>query len=357
MVTTSKVISKMSSPLVLLLLAALLAGGVAWLAYFYLQQREESIKSEIMASSQKKATPKVAVVVSKVDAAVGTVLNGQTFVSRSIDDDLVHPDVVLAADFPSLEGQKLARAVLRGRPVRLSDLQVPAVNDVAAVVPPGRRALTISIDNNNSIAQTLRPNHRVDIFLMSKAPKPELGMGELDDKALEQTSLFMQNVVVLATGKEFVDVNAPSERTAQMVRPGEVQGASQQDKNYDSITLLVTPAEAARLLVGQKMGSYGVVLRGKQDQEPLAMLSLRAGDLMPGVRRRAELESIEFIVGGRGDKLLSKLPTAARTPLANDHRIVAAPADVSAALASNAGHTAVRAGEPMLANQPIPALR
>lgn len=311
MATTSKILSKMSSPLVLLLLAALLAGAVAWLAYVYLQQREESIKTEIMASSRKKATPKVSVVVPMSDAAVGTVLNGQTFVSRSIDDDLVYPDAVLAADFPSLEGQKLARAVLRGRPVRLSDLQVPAVNDVAEVVPLGRRALTIAIDNNNSIAQTLRPNHRVDIFLMSKAPKPELGMGEVDDKALEQASLFMQNVVVLATGQEFVDVNAPKEKTAQMVRPGEVEGASQEAKSYDSITLLVTPGEAARLLIGQRMGSYGVVLRGKQDQEPLAMQPLRAGDLMPGVRRRAELQSIEFIVGGRGDKLLSKLPSAA----------------------------------------------
>ena len=231
MATTSKIISKMSSPLVLLLLAALLAGGVAWLAYLYLQQREESIKTEIMASSRKKATPKVSVVVPNGDAAVGTVLNGQRFVSRSIDDDLVYPDAILAADFPQMEGQKLARPVLRGRPVRLSDLQVPVVNDVAAVVPAGRRAMTIDIDNINSIAQTLRPNHRVDIFLMSKAPKLEVGLGDMDEKAREQTSVFMQNVLILATGREFVDVNAPRERTEKMVRPGEVEGASPPNKN------------------------------------------------------------------------------------------------------------------------------
>ncbi len=354
MATNPKLLSKLSSPLVLLVFAALLAGGVSWLAYIYLQQREQSIKNELTAQNKRKESVLVSVVVPKVDAAINTVFNGQIFVSRSIEEDLVYPDTILAKDFPAMEGQKLARAVLRGRPVRLSDLQVPEVNDVASVVPTGSRAMTIEIVNLNSIAQTLRPNHRVDIFLMSKAPKPEKGQIEVDEKTLEQASLFMQNLVILATGQQFMDVSAPNDRNAQMTRPGEVAGANIKDKSFDSVTLLVSPKEAARLLVGQKMGTYRVVLRGTKDSEPLSLATLRSGDLMPGMQKRRDA-SIEFISGGKGDKMVSKLPSAALPELAAVSRASLMsmgqlnPADVAQTARSGAAGNA--------AEQPIPALR
>jgi pilus assembly protein CpaB len=308
MALNSKLLSKLTSPLALLLFAALLAGGVAWVAQVYLKQREEAIKNELVAGNRKKQTPKVSVIVPKADAGLHTVLNTQMFVSRTIEEDLAYPDAIKASDFPAVEGQKLARPVLRGRPVRLSDLQVPEVRDVAAVVPAGRRAMTIDIDNLNSIAQTLRPNHRVDVFLMSKAPKDKVPGA--DDKPLEQATLFMQNMVILATGKEFADVTGDTDRSSQMVRPGEVQGASERDKNFSTVTLLVTPAEAARLLLGQKMGSYRVVLRGQKDLDPLHLPTVHAGDLMPRSADRPDRPAIEMIVGGRGEQTVSRLPVS-----------------------------------------------
>lgn len=307
MANNSKIAAKLSSPLALLLMAAVLAGGVAWLAYYYLQQREETMKQELAVKSQKKATPKVSVVVPKIDAGVNTVLNENNFVARKIEEDLVYPDTLLAANFNAMIGQKLARPVLSGRPVRLTDLQLPEVNDVSTILPQGTRAMTIDIDNLNSIAQTLRPNHHVDIFLLSKAPKPSNPGEEVDEKSLEQVSLFMQDMVVLATGKEFQDVSTAPDQSAKMVRPGEVEGA--REKGFDSITLLVKPEEAARLLVGQKMGTYRVVLRGNKDRDALAMKPVRAGDINPSAKSKLSRDAgIEFIVGGRGDKIVSQLP-------------------------------------------------
>lgn len=307
MATTHKLYARLSSPLALLLLATALAAGVTLLAYFYLQKKEETMKQELSAKSRARNTPKVNVVVPKQDAGVNTVMNGSAFVSRPVEDDLVYPDTILARDFPSMEGLRLARPVLRGRPVRLSDLQQPEVNDVAAILPSGTRAMTIEIDNLNSIAQTLRPHHRVDVFLLSKAPRPAPSQGGAppDDKALEQASLFMQDLVVLATGKEFQDVShTPVEQSNKMARPGEVEGA--RDTGFDSITLLVKPQEAAKLMVGQKLGTFRVVLRGKNDRDVLAMRPLTGGQLMPSTQRGRDA-GIEFIVGGRGQNIVSSL--------------------------------------------------
>lgn len=330
-----KIIGKLTSPLVLLLLAALLAGGVAWVAYAYLQQREAVIKNELTAKSRQKETPRVSVVVPKADAAIHTVLNNNSFVSRSVDEDLVYPDAIRASDFPSIEGQKLARPVLRGRPVRLSDLQVPEINDVAAVVPAGRRAMTIDIDNLNSIAQTLRPNHHVDIFLVSKAPKSEGHQGEADDRLREQASLFMQNMVVLATGKEFADVSGNGERLSSMVRPGEVAGAGDRERNFNSITLLVSPQEAARLLVGQKLGSFRLMLRGQKDQDPLQLATTLGADVLPREAHKGSAQSVDMIVGGRGANMVTKLPgsfVASASPAASMPGFAALPSQDSVAL-------------------------
>jgi pilus assembly protein CpaB len=306
----SNITAKLSRPGTLLLFATALAAGVAGLAYMYLQQREETMKDEIAASTRARQAPRVAVVVPRNDVGPNTVLNNTVFVSRKIDADLVYPDTLLARDFASMEGLRLARPVLGGRPVRMSDLVQPDVNDVAAILPAGMRAVTIPIDNLNSIAQTLRPLHRVDIFLLSNAPAAPGAPDGSADRPREQATLFMQNMLILATGQEFRDARYQGAESSRMARPGEVEGA--REKGFDSVTLLVKPAEAARLLIGQKMGTYRVALRGAKDSDLLSMKPLLASELLPGVRTRDA--GIEFIVGGRGGQILSRLPVPASQP-------------------------------------------
>lgn len=231
MAISHNIAARLTSPAALLLLAAAMALGVSTVAYSYLEQREEAIRAQVQADAQSRVTPKVEVVVPVVDVAVNTVLNTSRFVSRPVDADLVYPDTLHVKDFPAVEGGRLARPVLRGRPVRMSDLQPPEVRDVAAVLPSGKRALTIDIDNVNSIAQNLRPLHRVDIFLLSRAPRGSVGDTIGDEKALEQASLFMQNMTVIATGKEFRDAGAP--HAAAMAQEGDAD--ERRERSFDTV--------------------------------------------------------------------------------------------------------------------------
>lgn len=299
----SKLSARLKSPWVLLLGATLLAGLVAYMAYAYLQKREARIKQEIAEKTAKSRGPKTAVAVPKMDAPVGIVVDTGVFVAREIDSDLVYSDVVKVSDFDSVKGQKLARAVQKGRPLRLSDLQAPEVRDVSHIVPVGSRAITIQIDDINSIAQTLRPGHRVDVFLLSKLEKGE-GV-HVPDAALNQVSLFMQNVAVMATGKEFQSLDKEQlERVQQMKRPGEVRAGAD---NYATVTLLVSPTEAERLLVGQKLGTFRVVLRGHTDEDTIKIGPMTGGDVMFGPS--GKVQSVEFIVGGKQGGKAGLMPT------------------------------------------------
>lgn len=295
MISGNSAAAQLKKPWILMVVAFVLAAGVAFLAYTYLQKREARIKEEAVAKNTKSATPKVSVAVPIADAPVGTVLNISKFSARDVEEDMIYPDTVLARDFEAMSGQKLAKPVLRGRPLRLTDLQAPEVKDVASLLPTGSRALTIDIDNVNSIAQTLRPGNFVDIFLISKAMKPK--DSDTPDEALQQAGLFMQNMQVLATGQEFRDLRTDNAASEKMVRPGDVQGAEK--TSFDTVTLLVSIQQAAKLLVGQKMGSYRVALRGAKDNNSIEMVSVRSGDFLPASSKRRDA-GVEFIVGGKG---------------------------------------------------------
>jgi pilus assembly protein CpaB len=306
---SSNSLARLKSPWVLLIFAVALAAIVAYIAYAYLQQREERIKQDLAASNNKRQTPKVSVVVPREDVRIGVVVEQGMFVAREIDQDLVYPDTVLASDFSTVRGQRLARPVLHGRPLRLTDLTVPEVRDVASVLPVGMRAVTIEIDNVNSISQTLRPGHRVDVFLISTATKSKgADSAESSEGPLNQAMLYMQNLAVIATGQEFQDVASPdSDRISKMARPGEIEG--QRDKGFDTITVLVSPAEAARLLVGQKLGSYRVALRGTKDDRAVALRPLTGNDVLPHPEAGGPGGGVEFIVGGKSGGAAALPPT------------------------------------------------
>jgi len=292
---TQQLLSTTKKPLVLIvLISVLFASGVAWFAFDYFKGLELYYKEEAAAAAAKMRVPEVAVVVPTADAAVGDIINKQAFASRSIPADLIYEDAIKASDFQFFNGQKLARAVQKGRPLRISDLLIPAVHDVAAVVPVGKRALTIGIDNLNSIAQTVRPGNLLDIFLVNRAPKLDEAT---PSEGLDQAMLFMQNMEVLAVGRDFSDPRLNKELKQNMVRPGDLQNSNA--NSYDTVTLLVTPAQAEKLIVGQKMGSYRVALRGRDDENPLDLAVLKASDFMPKLPKKRD-EGIEFIVGGKG---------------------------------------------------------
>jgi pilus assembly protein CpaB len=307
----ANIASKLKSPWVLLLGATLLAATVAYVAYAYLMQREARLKEDMARRAANQQGPRVSVVVPRGNAALGTPVELNVFVARDIDADLVYPDTVTVKDFDSVRGQKLARDVLKGRPLRLSDLQAPEVKDVSGILPPGTRAVTIDIDDVNSIAQTLRAGHRIDVFLVSKVA-PTKGV-EIPEEARQQVSVFMQNLKVIAAGKEFQNVDPQQmQRTDKMVRPGEMR---RQGEGFDSVTVLVTPREAQRLLLGSKIGSYRVALRGKEDEAGVNVAPLLAGDVMPG--RDSRERGVEYIVGGRqGGVAPSLMPTLVPTLLA-----------------------------------------
>lgn len=262
----------------LLLVAVLTAGALTWFVYRYLGEREAHVRAEVTGKLTQRG---VEVVVPRRDVAAGTPLSSGDFVSREIAADLVYDDMVRVDVFDALRSAKLVRAVMHGRPLRMSDIDALRGRDFSAMLPAGQRALTLEIDAVNSTASMLRPGNRVDMYWVGAQAEP----GASDGKAVR---LLLPDVLVLATGQSVKPRNAAdADETRSMGNAS----------RYDTVTMQVAAADAPRVMLAQKMGALRLILRNADDNAGVPPVALTESDVFPA-ERMAKQASVEVIAGG-----------------------------------------------------------
>jgi pilus assembly protein CpaB len=118
---------------------------------------------------------------------------------------------------------------------------------IAVVIPDGMRAMTVKTPNVSSgVAGFILPGNKVDVLFTMKTNRPDDATGG------GSTTTLIQNVEILAVDQQ---IDALSENK---VNPKELK----------SVTLLVTPDQAAQIDLGQNAGTLTLSLRNPHDTEP-----------------------------------------------------------------------------------------
>jgi pilus assembly protein CpaB len=139
--------------------------------------------------------------------------------------------------------------MIAGEPVLNTKLAPKdAGRGLAALVPRGMRAYTIQASRAAaSVAGFILPGNKVDVLL-------NLRGNPTDDSGGGSTTTLLQSVEILAVDQQ---LDAPAENK---VNP----------KELSSVTLLVTPGQAALLDLGQNLGQLTLSLRNPEDREAAA---------------------------------------------------------------------------------------
>ncbi len=211
----------------------------------YLQQREEEIRGAV-----------VEIVIAKEEIPAGTeitldyVAKGDRL-KRYIDDD-----TVMANQLQELLGQRLKVNKSKGSPLRWSDTGGMGIAGFADMVPPGKRAVSMSIDPMSGISGMLRPNDKIDIMLSYTPIKDLTAMGT----AKSVIRYFMANISVLALDRT----------TGKELRGMPVLGAgTRKEGQFATVTFAVKPIEAEMLVFAETQGAMRFVLRNPKDDGPL----------------------------------------------------------------------------------------
>ena len=222
----------------------------------------------------------VNIVVAKGDIAKGSRLSSSNVAVRPIPSEFSHSGAVLPDQFDRVDGQPLAFNVKAGEMILWSLLEGKKVPTFSARVEAGRRAITVPVDEINSISGLLEPGDLIDLMV------------SIDQKGRKITLPLLQSVAVMATGQRSVDDPKSGER-----------------KLYSTVTLDTDPLQAQNVIIAREAGRITALLRNPQDkslmkggQGDLAAL-LGAKDVSPLLAVNAGPREIPVLYGGRGGKI------------------------------------------------------
>lgn len=334
------------------LLAGAIGFGIvaALLAMFYLNAREAQLKAKYEQDKAKQ----VMVVVANTDLRKGQEITTNLLSQRPIPRNFVHEDAVFPNEIDRYIGRSLVANLGRGKTLLKSFMDEDFPRDFSDIIPAGKRAITVTVDDVNSIGGFLRPGNRIDLYvnipfstsgfnpalftaakeagLLELLPAEVLEMippefmkvaDSLENPAellsgLSPTDVILpvvQNVTVLATGRD------PYRETLDALR----QPQRRTESHFSHITVEVSPEQAALITLAQDKGEMLSLLRNRNDQSASDFTTVAPPDLFGNAARMAAAEKDRSsrataaagvdvngnLVDADGNKLISRKQLAA----------------------------------------------
>ena len=254
----------------------------AWSGYRYLQQQSQRLE-------EQAKQPMVERVVAAFNLPAGTVLHEEHLAVRSFPQTAVAANSLHPAQYQQVVGMALRGEIAAGDmilPIHIAHIMTDAFSTRLAA---GRRAITMPVDQINSLAGLLQAGDLVDLYV------------SFDHQRRKITAPLLQGVLVLATDESTVDM------------PTEI-GA-----HYATVTFDLAPEDGAKLVAARQTGSITAMLRNPHD----AKLSNKAvrGDLatLLGINKpNAEFKTVPIIYGNKTSRHVRSLdatPVAPRSAL------------------------------------------
>jgi len=240
------------------------------------------LSQEMAAIQARDKGEQVHVVVAKGKMQKGDVLSAASLAVRGIPSDFAHSNALLPDQFDSFEGKVLAYGVKAGEMILWSMLEGKKAASFSARVEEGRRAITVPVDEINSISGLLEPGDLIDLMLT------------VSQKDKKVTFPVIQTVRVMATGQRVVDDPKNGER-----------------RQYSTVTLDTTPEQAQTVIMAREAGKVTALLRNPNDLQ-----KVQRGDMgLPGLNGLGlesaqmpedpalSVHQVPVLYGGRGAKL------------------------------------------------------
>ena len=244
----------------------------------YIEEQISRYRAEL-----ERTEPMVQVVVPNRAMRRGEVVGPNDIRLRPIPEQYADSNTVTAATHETALGQRLDFDIDAGRPLLWAHLEGGLTPTFSGKVEQGLRAMTVRVDDINSISGFLQPKDRVDLLMVH---------GTGDERKIYP---LLERLDVIATGVQTL--------------PDKSGNAS---RKFATITVHVTPDQAQRITLAQQVGELTAMLRNPEDEAPLSDAPMTIATLLnlpvqedappppPPKRRRPAPKppGIEYIVGG-----------------------------------------------------------
>lgn len=235
---------RMKAARLVVLTVAIAAGGVAAM----LAGRSEKPPEAPAPVVVKQET--VDILVAKNNIGMGQLLNAGEMAWQAWPKEASTGNFIRKSDRPTaledLSGQIARYPFVAGEPIREAKLvDAKGSGFMAAILPPGMRAVSTQISPETSAGGFILPNDRVDVILTRRDVEAEKATGV----EAHVSEVVLSNIRILA-----IDQNV-EEKGGQKVVMGK------------TATLELTPVQTETLTLSQKRGTLSLALRSITDAE------------------------------------------------------------------------------------------
>lgn len=261
---------------IMMALALLLGGAGVLLSKTYIEKQIAYYKGQL---EQTETMVKVVVPSRKLHR--GEIVSSNDLLLREIPEKYADTNSVTSANYDVAIGQRVDFDIDEGRPLLWAHLEGGLSPTFSGKVPTGLRAMTVRVDEINSISGFLQPKDRIDLLLT-------YGAG-----TTQQIFPLIQNLDVIATGVQtLVDKNGAGGK-----------------RSFTTITVQVSPEQAKKITLSQQVGKITAMLRNPDDESALSETPMSVSSLLniqkppaPKPKKRNKVvkkkPGIEYIIGG-----------------------------------------------------------
>lgn len=241
--------------------ALTLALAMAGVAVFFVQSYVSSVEDD----ARRKLGTEVVVVRARADIAENETIKESHIVFDSIPKAYAEPSAVkfpaknedAMRAFRALIGTVALIPIRSGEQITYNKITEPGMRTgLAPQITPGRRAISVPVNDYSSVSRLVKPGDRVDVIaILDRGGKKEAKV----------TKTILQDVMVLAVG-QYVSNNV-----ARLV---EYDGNQQKVKNlhsetnYGSVTLEVEPLQAQIVATAMANNDSGLSLLLRNNDDP-----------------------------------------------------------------------------------------
>ena len=249
-------------------------------------------------AAKAKYEPDVDVLVAARELAPMSVVDSKAVVIRKVPKSQVPPNALLNP--VQVVGKVLTDRVLAEQPFTKSLFAREGTGVyLATALPPGKRAISISLTDWSGMAGLLYPGSVVDVLVSFKT----LGVqGRTDNTEMLSTTL-LQNLQVLAIGSQSIAEEEYKDKQAgALAQRGQV--------NTRMVTLLVDPKQAEILQLAVQAGAISLAMRNPLDAGQEARRLTRAREISPTASSGGVMTSAD-----NADPFAEDEPPVAKAPV------------------------------------------
>jgi len=214
-------------------LAVVFGALAVWLANQWLTTRAAQQDKVVMT----EAVPLTKIVVAGRDLEIGTPLSDQNLTLAQWPKANVPQGAF--EDIKQVEGRVAVTRLGAGQPLRAAELAAPGSGaGLVALIPEGKRAMSIRVDEVIGVGGFILPNTFVDV----------IAVGDPQSGKQREAKTILKKIKVLAIAQE----TTTEEGKAKVVR---------------TVTMEVAPKDAEKLALQTHQGSIHLVLRNPLDEE------------------------------------------------------------------------------------------